>query len=791
MSSSPRVCLAVLGAVVLGVLAGAQAEGQCTPQWLPGDGLAGVDGTVHATLVWDPDGAGPAPARLVVGGEFTIAGDAFARNIAVWDPLDGSWSALGEGTNGAVFALAAVPNGSGGSDLVAGGFFTVAGGRGAGRIASWDGSAWRPLGVGMNDSVNALVVLPGGELVAGGRFTTAGGAAAGQLARWDGRAWSGVGGGVGGGASGPQVRAFAVMDSGDLIVGGDFTSAGGISADHIARWDGGVWSGLGGGVNGVVHALTVLPNGEVVAGGEFTSAGGVSAARIAQWDGTGWRALGQGVSNHFGLASVFALTTLASGDLIAGGWFGRAGTTDASNVARWDGSRWWRLSSRDWMGPGATRVRAAAVVPGGPLVIGGEFGSIGEVGVSGVAAWDEQEWSPLGGGLNERVMAMIALPEGELVVGGVFTWATGVSLAKVARWSDGRWWPMGIELGGVYTWVSALWPLPDGEVAAGGEFIAPGGASLYGLAHWDGSRWHRWPALPDEPVTAFATLPRGDLIAGGWFHWAGSTSAKHVARWDGREWHALGSGMDRAVFSLAVLPNGHLVAGGEFSIAGGVPASRIASWDGDRWSALGAGVGGERWVRVYALAVLDNGELVAGGTFSRAGGVTVNSIARWDGEDWHPMGGGMGGGIQGPTVFALAVLPNGDVIAGGDFETAGAVPAQNIARWDGVAWNPLESGLRGQSPRTVAALAVMPDGRLAAGGSFTSAGPHVSSRLAIWGCPPCYPDCDGDGQLDFFDFLCFQNSFLAGDPYADCDGSGQLDFFDFLCFQNEFLAGCS
>ncbi|MFG0285640.1 MAG: hypothetical protein ACF8R7_14575 [Phycisphaerales bacterium JB039] len=54
----------------------------------------------------------------------------------------------------------------------------------------------------------------------------------------------------------------------------------------------------------------------------------------------------------------------------------------------------------------------------------------------------------------------------------------------------------------------------------------------------------------------------------------------------------------------------------------------------------------------------------------------------------------------------------------------------------------------------------------------------------------CYPDCDGSGSLDFFDFLCFQNAFATGDPYADCDGSGALDFFDFLCFQNEFAAGC-
>jgi hypothetical protein len=54
----------------------------------------------------------------------------------------------------------------------------------------------------------------------------------------------------------------------------------------------------------------------------------------------------------------------------------------------------------------------------------------------------------------------------------------------------------------------------------------------------------------------------------------------------------------------------------------------------------------------------------------------------------------------------------------------------------------------------------------------------------------CYADCDESGELDFFDFLCFQNAFAAGEEYADCDGSGELDFFDFLCFQNEFAAGC-
>jgi hypothetical protein len=72
---------------------------------------------------------------------------------------------------------------------------------------------------------------------------------------------------------------------------------------------------------------------------------------------------------------------------------------------------------------------------------------------------------------------------------------------------------------------------------------------------------------------------------------------------------------------------------------------------------------------------------------------------------------------------------------------------------------------------------------------------HQFDDITIGG--GCYPDCDtttGQGVLDIFDFLCFQNRFDAGSAYAcDCDtstGPGVCDIFDFLCFQNAFDAGC-
>jgi len=63
-----------------------------------------------------------------------------------------------------------------------------------------------------------------------------------------------------------------------------------------------------------------------------------------------------------------------------------------------------------------------------------------------------------------------------------------------------------------------------------------------------------------------------------------------------------------------------------------------------------------------------------------------------------------------------------------------------------------------------------------------------SVRLVVEGT--CAADCDENGTLNIFDFLCFQTAFGNGDPAADCDNSGTLNLFDFLCFQTLFGNGC-
>ena len=112
--------------------------GSCAPEWLPTFGAQpGTTDDVHALATFD-DGSGPA---LYLGGYFTMAGGVAASRIARFDGA--SWSALGSGVNAPILALTVFDDG-GGPALFAGGGFTLAGGVSASRIARWDGTSWSP-----------------------------------------------------------------------------------------------------------------------------------------------------------------------------------------------------------------------------------------------------------------------------------------------------------------------------------------------------------------------------------------------------------------------------------------------------------------------------------------------------------------------------------------------------------------------------------------------------------------------------------------------------------------------
>ena len=54
----------------------------------------------------------------------------------------------------------------------------------------------------------------------------------------------------------------------------------------------------------------------------------------------------------------------------------------------------------------------------------------------------------------------------------------------------------------------------------------------------------------------------------------------------------------------------------------------------------------------------------------------------------------------------------------------------------------------------------------------------------------CFADCNGDGDLNVLDFVCFQGEWQGQTDAGDCDGNGLYNILDFVCFQGLFVEGC-
>ncbi|MCX7605879.1 MAG: hypothetical protein N2170_01265 [Bacteroidia bacterium] len=288
----------------------------------------GAGGTGHVYAITEYQG------KLIVGGEFSGIGNSSAQNLAAYDPVSNTWSAVGGGVSGPVYALAVYQG-----ELLVGGGFTQVGNppQPIAFFARWNGSQWLapdpnntsqllmggvprafivfqnklyvagsfvaayynetdkaylaiwnkslqrleaayPAGQGPNNNIWAAVVW-NNKLYLGGDFTTFG-TASGKLVAFDGiQAQS-----VPGAPTSGSVRALLATGT-DLYVAGSFSALGnGMTVNRIAKLSSsGSWSSFGNGLGPtVVNALAWHVN-TLYAGGNFTQdgSGGVSLARIA------------------------------------------------------------------------------------------------------------------------------------------------------------------------------------------------------------------------------------------------------------------------------------------------------------------------------------------------------------------------------------------------------------------------------------------------------------------------------------------------------------------------------
>lgn len=418
---------------------------------------------------------------------------------AAADGILGSFSPLGNGiTHLDPYATLTVTSVVKWDDTIVAGYDdsgTASGVPGTNFIAAWSDDTWHPLGVGMAST-----------LPAGGIYAL--------------NAWT----------------------DDTLVAGGFFTSASGrANTLNIAAWSTAddTWHPFGGGLSATVRTILGLSDDTLIVGG-----GSIRGASyyMAEWSASGWRDI-SGLTND-----VYALAQWTGDSIAVGGAFSSAGVANTQRIAVWSPSTAWRPlgpspASNALVGDDTT-VRSLARFDDSTLIVGGPFSSVGGVaGTNRIAAWVDDTWHELGGGLAPAVLNpyagvnSVAIDEmrGLIYAGGDFISSVDDSVSGVAVWDMGtinpEWIPLrygsGLNAQGVPGGVNSI-ALDDSIAYLAGDFKDAGNNSRAdGIAKWT---WQ--PPQGSNTVTAGTMTITGEgfigVPASGGVKFAGSSGSGGV-----------------------------------------------------------------------------------------------------------------------------------------------------------------------------------------------------------------------------------------------------------------------
>ncbi len=405
-------------------------------------------------------------------------------------------------------------------------------------------------------------------------------------------------------------------------------------------------------------------------------------------------------------------------------------------------------------------------------------------------------------GLSADRLAVFDDGTGPHLYAGGLTYFPGVpsELQPVAllRWSGVAWEPVILDQWGQCNGLHVLEDIQGKFLYVSGvgstrwaRVLRPSGWSLPPPGLFSGTTPQAGPWLSFDDGTGMAIYGATEVQAQ---HWG-------FAKWNGAAWQVLGATVDGASFTAATfLDEGNgarLVISGTFTQIGNVACDRIARWTGSAWTPFPPL---PNFGYTRALSTFDDGTgnaLYVGGDSGTGTGPTY-PLLKWTGQSWAPVTTTLWAGVGGlgTQVSAMHTFDDGRgpaLFVAGYFASAGAAPANSLARWDGHAWEGVPGGIGFQTLAMASCNDPRGPSRFLAG-TFSAAGGGSSPKVAQYvGCPNCYNNCDLSSaapRLNVNDFMCFINAYARRDPYANCDLNSTINAADFICFMNKFAVGC-
>lgn len=312
-----------------------------------------------------------------------------------------------------------------------------------------------------------------------------------------------------------------------------------------------------------------------------------------------------------------------------------------------------------------------------------------------ISVFSQQKWVAIDAGTtmsrNIRVIKVDSL-ENKLVIGGAYVqMVNGVSSCTYYKWSPEN----GVEI---------LSPNDPNEMAItvaqdvffkGDSMVAVGGG---GLAIRHQNQWVY--NLLDGNIGFEEIIPYQNkyLVAYGYNKYLKGNKYGQLLNWDGdttfSEFENISTFMSSsgsAVVAVIEYNDEIYVAGNASTLGGGI-MNEIMRWTGSQWTDVGDGILDATGLGGVNEMVEYKGDLYIGGQFAQENHSKENHIARWNGQEWLSVGGGVENDVR--SIYSMHVY-NGYLYVGGAFDTIGGIPANGIARWDGKEWCSCNSSFHG------------------------------------------------------------------------------------------------
>jgi uncharacterized delta-60 repeat protein len=587
-------------------------------------------------------------------------------------------------------------------------------------------SSFNP-GSGADDTINCAALQPNGKLLVGGLFQRFNTVPSQKIARLN------VDGSIDTNFqshfdTAGNVNAIAVLTNGSVLVGGAFTAQ---EHTNLVRLnsDGTLDSAFIASVSaqGVVNSILIQPDQRVLIAGTFTAVNGVTRNGICRLNQDGMVDLtfnpGPGTDGP-----IYTLCLVTNSTIVLGGRFSTLQGTAMNYLGALnaDGS----LARTFAPGTGPNDAVYSLAPDNGTILVGGRFtqfngqprGRIARILLDGEL--DASFGST--NGLGDSAFTVLPISGSNVLVGGSFTNIGDTPMKYLAEIAyDGVPDPDFNPARGIAGDIYSIIPLSSGQIVIGGGFLNIDGAGQSGLARLqsDGTVDADFrPPFRNSFVRSAAAQQTGRIVVGGVIYLEGTTNLVRLARVnaDGSLDRAFAkAALDDRIQSVAVQPDDSILVIGSFLHCNGVTERGILrlNQDGVLDTSFNSGAGPDNNINV--LAIQTYGRILIGGDFTKYNNVAKNHLARLNPN----------GSIDptfNPTasanfpVAAVATLPDGKILIGGDFQMVNGVNRNRVARLgpDGSLDPTFDPG---PGPNVhVGVILPQVDGRSIIGGFFTS-----------------------------------------------------------------------